>query len=156
MEFNHLDNENSTSRFGVKATAKGANLTIQAKFEWQFACNENRNDLSQHVRGGVDTNGAKLGGFKIKSKIAHSNNSSTARGQEDMTGGSISVLHNSGVSATYSYVALTNRTDSDALQSGGRAVGRQATHYGKVGYQASFTDLGKTYMGVDFERAFDG
>ncbi len=280
VRFNHLDNENSVSVFGVRAKAKGANVAIQARFEWEFSLNRNRGPVAAQVAvnasnssgrysdisfttnygvlfmghgqsssdnmikadlsgttlvmqsgralssnmsfigkpaaagtgysggGGANsahqvmdympemdgdsrtnrirydtpkfagfglsidnatggrmnyaiTYGAKLGGFKIKSKIAHSNNSSTARGQEDMTGGSISVLHNSGVSATYSYVVEPNRTDIDSAQEGAapnspRATGRQATHYGKVGYQASFTDLGKTYMGVDFERAFDG
>lgn len=49
-EIAHMDNSISSSRFGINASAKSANLTVGAKFEWQFQANSNSTGTSTQSR----------------------------------------------------------------------------------------------------------
>lgn len=102
---------------------------------------------------------AELGDFQVASKIGYSNNSSTNTGPEEYYGGSLSVLHSTGISGTYAYGITPNHTSYNAQPGNagpGPSRGRPAIHYGKVGYQKDLFELGKTQFGVDYNISYDG
>lgn len=89
---------------------------------------------------------ADYGEIKTAAAIAYANNSSLSTTQDSRVNGSISVLHDNGLNATFAAgsAEITDPNRDDAT-----------FYYGKVGYIANIFDIGKTALSVDFVQTED-
>lgn len=89
----------------------------------------------------------KFAGTKVSAAIAYANQSSNSSTKTDQVNGSISVLHDSGINATFSASTVDLK--------GTRAGHDQEHMYAKIGYIAKIFEAGTTAFSIDYATADD-
>lgn len=96
----------------------------------------------------------KFAGTKVSAAIAYSNQSSNSSSKEDGINGSVSVLHDSGINATFSMSTV----ELERPKTLAKTVGNNDTQshlYAKIGYIAKIFEVGTTRFSIDYGMADD-
>ncbi|MBT7942387.1 MAG: hypothetical protein HN719_03425 [Alphaproteobacteria bacterium] len=99
--------------------------------------------------------GAKFGGFKIDARAGYYDQAGTSATTNYSASGSISVLHDSGLNATFNKSTLNYVSDFGAGATKQATIEDPTNTYWSVGYQAKLFGVGGTNFEVGFSNTED-
>ncbi|MHA1568120.1 MAG: hypothetical protein ACTSXZ_01515 [Alphaproteobacteria bacterium] len=139
----HVDNDNSSTRFRIKAKAKvSKDFSIGGRIEMEVQSNPSDSDS-------ISATDQTTGNTAVVLRQARIEFASRSMGKITMGHGSVSVLHKpTGISFSYSQGQLYG---PGATVGRGAGAGAPSYWYAKAGWQADLIpNVGRTYFAVDY------